>query len=129
MKKINGLDQYSVIDIDTTNVTLGGKPAFKIEYSYSNKPDYIQNMALEIGTIINGYVYTIQYYAPSNYSRYLPTIENMIHTLRLVEKLPYDSVDKKVRIDYPSDWTKKIEDNDQDNDNLIITFQTTRKSA
>ena len=99
---------FSFNDTDILNVTLGGNPAYKLDYSYTGKDNNTYKVR-EIGTIVNGKVYTISYFAPrESYSNYLATVQRMINSFKIIEFLPYENLDKKLRIDYPSDWTKEV---------------------
>ena len=74
-----------------TNSILAGNPAYKLVYTYTetwenkNKDDDIPLKVLEIGTIIRGKAYYIEYDAePAVYDSYLPTIQMMVDSFGFI---------------------------------------------
>jgi PsbP-like protein len=66
-----------------TNTTLGGNPAVKIVYMFTNSKE--GNLkATDIGTIKNNRLYVIQYYVESaKYQNYLPILQKIVDSFTI----------------------------------------------
>ena len=75
-------------------------------YTYTDKDRgeiKVQKIAIEI----NNTVYTITYFAQgARYNNYLPTVERMIDSLKIISMLPHEDFDIGMKIEYPSNWNK-----------------------
>ena len=61
---------------------------------------------MKAATIINGTGYLFSYYAPqSSFDNYLPTIERMFDTFRVINTIEEERFDLGIRFKYPADWT------------------------
>ena len=117
-------DDFRIIELNM-NSSVGGKPAFKYIFSYLE--NNIKQMYLQIGTIIAGKVYYIYFSAPEQeFSQYLPTIEKMIDSVKIVPTdkppappsvnkavkfLTYENSTLGIRKQYPSDSKLEVPEN------------------
>lgn len=78
------LTNFNLVESDTNNSTLAGRPAYKLVYT--NVEDDTNYKTMEIGTIIGDKVYYIEYIAEEEkYSNYLPTIQMMINSFEITQ--------------------------------------------
>jgi hypothetical protein len=77
------LEDFHLIDQDTTNIVLGGYPGYRLIYlATSNEGTPIKQ--LEIGAKVEGKVYYLIYSAErQKYQDYLPDIQEMINSFDL----------------------------------------------
>jgi hypothetical protein len=74
----------------TTTISSENQSARKIVFTNTNKdPNFpLKFKTMQIFTIKDGQIYTISYVSEdSQYSRYLPTIENMIDSITFTKKI------------------------------------------
>jgi hypothetical protein len=120
-----------------STTTIAGNPAYKIVYTAKNDEGIdLKNMT--IWTINNNRVYDITYSASRlSYSDYLPTIEEIINSLKFESPYAANKNNTKtsilqnntsglkfeglgIKIDYPIDWQKKQEITDEGNSRTVI---------
>ncbi|MGA3360202.1 MAG: PsbP-related protein [Halobacteriota archaeon] len=79
----SGAQNYSDFkQIDVTNTTLAGNPAYKIVYTATVNGDQLK--LLQTWTVKNGKAYIITYKAaPSNYDTYASTAQQMIDSFQI----------------------------------------------
>jgi hypothetical protein len=131
------------IDEQSNSSTIAGNHAFKLVYTAINSEGLdLKNMTF--WTIKNSKVYDITYSAlRSNYSDYLPTIQNMVNSLRFMQSFDGSTTnDNKssteqynnngfhtleikalgIKINYPVDWQRKeiIDDNNKENRAVVF---------
>ena len=106
----SSLAEFNLIN-KMTNLTIAqGRPAFGMNYTYYDSNAQTTLNAMGIGTIADNKIYSISYFAePSKFNTNLPTVQKLIESFQIFELVPYENLDKGVRIQYPSDWTK-VED-------------------
>ena len=76
------LTNFNLVESDTNNGILAGRPAYKLVYS--DVEDDTNYKTMEIGTIIGDKVYYIEYISEEEkYSNYLPTIQMMINSFEI----------------------------------------------
>ena len=76
------LTNFNLVESDTNNSILAGRPAYKLVYS--DVEDDTNYKTMEIGTIIGDKVYYIEYISEEEkYSNYLPTIQMMINSFEI----------------------------------------------
>lgn len=78
------LSNFSLLESNATTISSENQSAYKIVYTNTNKdPTFpLKFKTMQIFTIKDGQLYTISYVSEaSQYSRYLPTIENMIDSV------------------------------------------------
>lgn len=100
--------------IKSSNTTrLGENMARLILYTFTSGRDEIKGMM--IFTINDGKVYQIKFFArPDKFDNYLPIVQKIIDSFRIVDYLPSKIVDIKtyenpltgIKMKYPSDWHK-----------------------
>jgi hypothetical protein len=79
----NDSQDFKVIESNTNNI-LGGYPAYKLVYTDVDD-DNINYKDMEIGTIIEDKVYSVTYdAAEEEYSVYLPTVQKMIDSFKIL---------------------------------------------
>jgi hypothetical protein len=67
------------------NTTLGGDPAVKILYMYTD-PNLGDLKATDIGSMVNGKIYVIQYYIQnSKYQNYIPILQNIVDSFQFIK--------------------------------------------
>lgn len=84
------LSNFSLIESNATTISSENQSARKIVFTNTNKdPDFpLKFKSMQIFTIKDGQIYTISYVSEdSQYSRYLPTIENMIDSITFTKKI------------------------------------------
>jgi hypothetical protein len=78
------LQDFNLLDLDTENTILAGRPGYKIIYTSLSRDDQVIKQ-MEIGTIIQGQVYYPTYYAEEEkYPKFLPTVQEMINSFEIV---------------------------------------------
>jgi hypothetical protein len=76
-------ENFDLLDLDTENTILAGKPAYRI-ISTGSLEDGTIAKEMEIGTIIANKVYFLTYYAEaSRYADYLPEIQHILNSLEI----------------------------------------------
>ncbi len=74
------LSNFSLIESNATTISSENQSAYRIVYTNTNIP--LKFKTMQIFTIKDGQLYTISYVSEaSQFSRYLPTIENMIDSV------------------------------------------------
>ena len=74
-----------------------------LNYSYTNYGDIVNNT--EIITVYNDKVYHIIFSADeSRYAQDVLDASQMIKIFEIFSLVPYENIDARVRIEYPSDW-------------------------
>jgi YVTN family beta-propeller protein len=102
---INYMKNLSINELPH-NITFLNNIAAKTVYSYTDK-NYGEVKILKIAIEGNGKIYLLTYYAQAkNYYNYLPTIEQMIDSLKLISLSQYENFDMGIRMEYPSNWNK-----------------------
>jgi YVTN family beta-propeller protein len=97
------------------NITLLNNTAAKTVYTLANTKDR-EIKTLKIAFEENDKIFIFTYYAQAkNYYNYLPTIEQMIGSFKIISILPYENYDMGIKMEYPSSWIK-IENNDTDSE-------------
>ena len=70
-----------------TGSSLAGRPAYNLVFT-DLSADKVRIKAIKFGTIINGNLYSFSYYADTDkYSHYLPLVQRMIESLKIVNVL------------------------------------------
>lgn len=83
------LSNFSLIESNVTTISSENQSARKILFTNTNKDVNfpLKFKTMQIFTIKDGQIYTISYVSEdSQYSRYLPTIENMIESITFTKK-------------------------------------------
>ncbi len=71
--------------LESTSTTFAGKPAYKIVFSAIDNKE-VERKAMQVWTVIGNKAFLITYKAePDKFSRYLPTIERMIDSFKVIE--------------------------------------------
>lgn len=86
----SNIEHFKTVDVDT-NSTLSGLPAYRLLYTsahdYCCAPKSTHFEVLEIGTIIDGRIYYIQYTNdPTLFNKDLPTVEKMISSFEIAKQ-------------------------------------------
>jgi hypothetical protein len=77
---------FQLLSSSTDRFTLAGIPAYAFEASYAHS-EFGSEYMLEVGTIIDGKGYFIQYFAdPAVYQRYFPIAERMIESFEITQQ-------------------------------------------
>jgi hypothetical protein len=72
---------FKLLELSTNSSILAGKPAYRIIGTYQKPPFGLQKL-IEVGTIIGGKAYSVQYIAYAcQYSNYLLLVQKMIRSL------------------------------------------------
>src|SRR5215217_6147917 len=91
----------------STNTTVAGLPAINLGYSFFSGPRVFQ--AMHLITLKDNRPYNVVYASEAEkYETYLPTMAKMIESLELLDVpfFAYVNDDYRIRINYPSNWTK-----------------------
>ena len=71
--------------LESTSTTIAGKPAHKIVFSAIDNKE-VERKAMQVWTVIGNKAFLITYKAePDKFSSYLPTIERMIDSFKVIE--------------------------------------------
>jgi len=72
-----------LISANTNNITLSGQPAYNLLFTYTPHISYAgPSEHLEVGTLLNGRGYVIDYYGSTNlFSKFLPQVQQIVKTL------------------------------------------------
>jgi serine/threonine-protein kinase len=71
--------------LESTSTTIAGKPAHKIVFSAIDNKE-VKRKAMQVWTVIGNKAILITYKAePDKFSSYLPTIERMIDSFKVIE--------------------------------------------
>lgn len=84
------LSNFSLVESNATTLSSENRSAHKIVYTNTNKdPNFpLKFKTMQIFTIKDGQLYTVSYVSEvSQFSRYLPTIENMIDSITFTKKI------------------------------------------
>ncbi len=79
----NPSNNFKLISANTNNVTISGHPAFRLLWTFTPQASYAGlNKQLEVGTLLNGQGYLIDYSGSiSLFSKFLPQVQQIIKTL------------------------------------------------
>ena len=88
-----------------TTTTIAGYPAKEIRASFLNKGTGQNLTADDIMTVINHRKYELILYSePSTHDIYLPTIQHMINSFRILNFTLYHNPNLEFQMSFPSDW-------------------------
>jgi hypothetical protein len=75
-------NNFKLISATTNNITLSGQPAYHLLFTYT--PQTGPSKQLEIGTLLKGQGYLIDYYGSTDlFSKFLPQIQQIIKTFEI----------------------------------------------
>jgi YVTN family beta-propeller protein len=89
--------------------TLNGNPSHRMVYTFRN--GYDEYKAMQVVTIKGDKVYKFDFYAEvAKYSNYLPIIQKMIDSFKIIDFVVYENPASGVTIEYPTYWKKQQTD-------------------
>jgi YVTN family beta-propeller protein len=100
------LQDFKLIGSSNTTM-LGGGQAHMILYTFTSGRDEYEGKM--IFTVYEGKVYQIKFFSMSNkFDNYLPIVQKMIESFKIIDFLPYENPHSRITIEYPSHWKKVI---------------------
>ena len=106
-------DPNSIL-IESNKTILAANPARMILYLHTFEVQPYDLKVMEIFIVNGDTKYEISYFAEATkYDNYLPTIQKMINSFEIIDFLPYENLNYGVKIQYPSNWEKTEENNNE----------------
>jgi YVTN family beta-propeller protein len=117
-------EDFQIIKPINTTIALANNPAHMIVFSFTENG--VEYKAMKVITVKDNKVYDIIYFAePEKFDTYLPTIQKMIESFEILDFIPYENLNDRVKIDHPSYW--KIIEEDENNESKV-TFSSPPES-
>jgi hypothetical protein len=130
--------------LSNQSTTLGGNAGQEIAYTYTGKKsDPCKHCKdLDILTIRDDKLYILSYYGDvDKYSKYLPTLRYLIKSIEIGQDssrsviygtngfLTYENDNYRIKMQYPSNWTKDESNHLRDPYSNIVTFYSAKEDA